>query len=184
MVEERRVAPTFSTHSATLDLADVDKTVESLKMEVSNINWNMKSISYNNHDFSFNLIVLDETSIARLHRSKSNLARIGANGPTRCHDSGLCSVLAWWGWLLRSRNARLKWRGERVLWWRRGWAGLRARQPRGRRTCWCYGSISCRSNNHCYRSSWRRWCCHCWSGRSCRLKPSWGREIRIKWWIW
>ena len=44
MVEERRVAPTFSTHSATLDLADVDKTVESLKMEVSIIKRYMKSI--------------------------------------------------------------------------------------------------------------------------------------------
>lgn len=42
MVEERRVEPTFSTHSATLDLADVDKTVESLKMEVSLINRFMK----------------------------------------------------------------------------------------------------------------------------------------------
>ena len=47
MVEERRVAPTFSTHSATLDLADVDKTVESLKMEVSIIKRYMKSIFQN-----------------------------------------------------------------------------------------------------------------------------------------
>ena len=97
MVEERRVAPTFSTHSATLDLADVDKTVESLKMEVSSITRYMKSI---NKDVIpnlvlpfFTLIVLDETSIARLHRSKSNLTRIGANGTLRCHDSGLCSIL-------------------------------------------------------------------------------------------
>lgn len=108
MVEERRVAPTFSTHSATLDLADVDKTVESLKMEVSNINKNMKSISHNNHNFSFVSIVLDETSIAGLHSSESNLARIGSNGPSRCHDSGLCSVLARGGRLLRGRDARLR----------------------------------------------------------------------------
>ena len=94
MVEERRVAPTFSSHSATLDLADVDKTVESLKMEVSNINKNMKPISQNNHNFSFFPIVLDETSVAGLHRSESNLARIGEDGPSRCHDPGLCSVLA------------------------------------------------------------------------------------------